>query len=124
VQKYGYRANEALTSEAKDVFRCEICQEYAGFNWSDYSGEAMCNRCGTPYQLIDREIPKEELPKRKIKPEWIPVLKRYWEETHEYTGLGNISISPGAYPECVKGRRLFNEWLDEHPDLIPGGTGG
>lgn len=32
--------------------------------------------CGTPYNLMG------ETPEIDLKDEWIPVYKKYWEETH------------------------------------------
>ena len=111
MQKYGQMANMAV----EKPFVCVICGESVGFNWSDQHGEGMCNRCGTPYQLL-KEGKKIEL-ELNIKEEWIPILKQYWNETHKYTGLGVILIARD-YPECVEGTEKFYEWLDKHPELL------
>ena len=100
VQKYGYRASE-LADPAQP---CEICGEYAGFNWSDLHGEGMCNRCGTPYDL--KASPRTI----NVKSEWIPIIRQYWEETKQYMGLGQILIE-GDYPECIEGKRKFFKWV-------------
>ena len=118
MQKYGQMANAAVEKH----FTCIICGEGAGFNWSDQNGEGMCNKCGTPYQLL--EGGKKIEPKLNIKEDWIPVLKQYWNETHKYMGLGVILVAPRDYPECVEGQTKFYEWLDKHPevgDIIKGG---
>lgn len=118
MQKYGFMAS----TEVNNDFICEICGETnKGFNWSDYHGEGMCNICGTPYQIVQYDENNKRLdipPKIKIKPEWIPVLSQYWNETKKYMGLGTIMIGRD-YPECVEGRQFLNEWLDNHKDLIP-----
>lgn len=108
MQKYGQMANRV----AEPDFACQVCNESAGFNWSDLHGEGMCNRCGTPYNI------KEKPHQINIREEWIPVFKTYWEETREYMGMGQIVVWRD-YPECERGRRKFYEWLDEHPDLVP-----
>jgi hypothetical protein len=121
MQKYGHMANTAV----RDPFTCEVCGlSPASFNWSDYHGEGMCNQCGTPYLLIRYEgegADKKRVegpPTISIKPEWLPVLKRYWEETKAYMGLGTILIERD-YPECVRGRKAFHAWCDAHPELLP-----
>jgi uncharacterized protein YlaI len=108
MQKYGWRANEAASKD----FKCIICNESAGFNYSDLHAEAMCNRCGTAYML--NEIPH----KISIKENWIPILKQYWNETHQYMGLGQIVIWRD-YPEAEEGRMKFNDWCKKHKDILP-----
>jgi len=117
MQKHGLMANEAV----KGQFVCVVCGKSEGFNWSDQHGEGMCNRCGTPYQLLQYDESENRVdapPKCNIKEEWIPVLKQYWNETHEYMGLGSIMVVRD-YPECVEGRRKFDEWMGNHPELKP-----
>lgn len=120
MQKYGLMANTAVA----EPFSCEICGEAAGFNWSDYHGEGMCNRCGTPYQLVhyegegDDKKRVEKPPQLSIKTAWVLTLKRYWNETHAYMGLGQIFIWRD-YPEAADGRQKFDAWLERHPDMVP-----
>jgi len=108
MQKYGHLANQV----ADRAFVCEICGESQGFNWSDRHGEGMCNSCGAPYDLLEKPH------KLCLKPEWVPVLKRYWNEEKRYMGLGSIMIWDD-YPEAAKGRKALNEWIEAHPDLKP-----
>lgn len=58
------------------------------------------------------------MPKISIAESWIPIIKRYWEETHHYMGLGQIIIWRD-YPEALEGRRAFNEWCEQHKDVLP-----
>jgi transcription elongation factor Elf1 len=112
MQEYGYLANK----EVHNNFTCLVCNNInPGFNWSDLHGEAMCNVCGTPYQIVqydnnDKRIEAE--PKINIKDDWIDILREYWNETHQYIGLGVIMVKRD-YPECTKGRELFFNWLDK-----------
>jgi hypothetical protein len=106
-------------------FACEICgSSPAAFSWSDLHGEGMCCTCGTPYQIIhyEGEAPERrraDLPPRiNLRPGWAAVCKQYWDETKAYMGLGSIMIM-GDYPQCERGRRAFNVWLDAHPEVIP-----
>jgi len=84
----------------------------------------MCVRCGTPYQLLQYkkqnggDQPLDAPPRLNVKESWIPVLKRYWEETETFTGLAVI-ITARDYPECVEGMRKFHEWLGLHPGVVP-----
>jgi len=107
MQIYGLMAGHSTNNDP-----CEICGQSVGFNWSDLNGEGMCNSCGTPYNL--RKTPR----KINIKETWVPVLKKYWQETEQYMGLGQIVIERD-YPEAITGREAFNSWLDKNPDIIP-----
>lgn len=88
-------------------FKCEICGEYRGFNWSDQHGQGMCNVCGTPYDLLGLS------PDISIKD--VALYKQYWEETHEYIGAGTI-MSFTTYPECKVGQEKFYAWIEEHDE--------
>lgn len=107
MQKYGHLANAAV----KAPFKCLVCETISGFNWSDAHGEAMCNKCGVPYNL------KADPPECNLKPDWILICKQYFQETGAYMGLGQIMIWD-QYPECEDGVRKFNEWVvKNHPEL-------
>lgn len=125
-QKYGAMANAVPGSRD---FTCVVCGDNPPtWTWSDLHGEAMCIKCGTPYQLIQYEEVDGERkrldapPKINIKPGYIPILKQYWEETKKFTGLGTIMIGRD-YPECVEGCKAFYKWLDAHKELIPSEEG-
>lgn len=93
--------------------RCVTCDAYPmTFQWSDYSGEAMCTRCGTPYQLMwgsERQEAEGNYPYLNLKPDWLPVLKRYWHETERFTCLGRMM--GGSLP----GLKSFYDWVDALP---------
>lgn len=121
-QKYGHLANEVPEVQS---FTCLVCGvNPTRWTWGDVHGEAMCVQCGTPYQLLYYEGKKGNRkrikgpPRINIKESWLPILKQYWEETRQFTGLGGIMIARD-YPECVKGQELFYAWVDQHSDLIP-----
>jgi hypothetical protein len=122
-QKYGHLANQV---DGAKEFCCEVCGvSPVTWTWGDLHGEAMCVRCGTPYQLLQyekgedgKEHGVDRLPKLNIKPEWVPVLQQYWQETQQFTGFATIII-PRDYPECVEGKRKFDAWLEEHPEVMP-----
>ena len=114
MQEHGQMANEVV----EEPFTCLICEEVAGFNWSDLHGEGMCNKCGMAYMLL--EDGKSITPKITVREEWIAVFKKYWEETHRYMGIGTIMIARD-YPECIKGLEALDKWLEENPELLPKG---
>ena len=119
-QKYGHRANEVQSAQ---LLVCEICgANPIRWTWSDKHGEAMCTRCGTPYQILQRDSNRKLLPdatpRINIKKEWIPVLKRYWGEKQAFMGLGTIMIWRD-YPECAAGQKKFYAWVDAHEEIVP-----
>lgn len=120
MQKYGHLANEV--AEGRD-YTCLICgDDPVQWTWGDAHGEAMCVKCGTPYQLLQYDEDRQRIagvsPKPNIEESWIPILKAYWEETHNFIGLATIMMWRD-YPECEEGQRKFYAWLDEHPELMP-----
>jgi hypothetical protein len=110
---YDLRANNEDSAEG---VTCAICgTENTTFQWSDYNGEAMCTKCGCPYQLIngtDEQKAKADYPYLSLKEEFIPVAQEYWNETHKFTHYGmSISKRPGYNELCV--------WLDNnHPEWL------
>lgn len=110
---YDLQAN--AEESAKKESACLICGEIPTYRWTDYSGEAICCNCGTPYQLKcggDEKEKEGKYPYLNIKDEWIPVLKEYWDETKKFTYNGT------SFSEKT-GLEEFHEWLKEkHPDLI------
>ena len=108
---YDLQANEEL----KEQDRCLICGKQLVCRWTDYSGEGVCISCGCPYQLkwgSDEQKKEGNYPYIGLRDEWIPILKEYWEETHQFTFLGM------SFEERT-GQAEFNKWLKEkHPELI------
>lgn len=79
------------------------------YQWSDYSGEGMCTRCGVPYQLkwgSDEQVQEGAYPYLNLKDEWVPVVRRYFTETQRFTYLGRML---GGSPP---GLREFDEWVE------------
>jgi hypothetical protein len=115
-QKYGALAN----AEPVAKVGCVVCDEQSpSYSWTDYSGEGSCTRCGTPYQLKWGTLKDgETYPRINVDAEWIPILRRYWAETHELNGAGSY-MGFGDYPEQLRGRRRFNAWCDEHKAELP-----
>ena len=94
---------------------CEICNDELVCEWSDVHGEGVCLNCGTPYQLLQYDDNNKRIvdaaPKINIKPEYIPLLKKYWSETGEHMGLGTYLLES----KHLDRTRAFHAWLDSHP---------
>jgi hypothetical protein len=92
--------------------KCEICDDAISYEWTDLHGEAICWRCGTPYQLYQYDENKKRIPDAEptinIKDEYIPMLKQYWNENKKHMGLGTYLGKP-KYPEK---HHAFFDWLD------------
>ena len=95
---------------------CAVCgAEGITFQWSDYSGEAMCTRCGCPYQLkwgSDKQKEEGNYPYLSLKKEFIPVAQEYWNEKHKFVCYG---LMLGPQP----GMTELISWLkDNHPEYL------
>jgi len=105
---YDLRANKEASAANQT---CAICgSSPMRFQWSDYSGEAMCTQCGCPYQLkwgSDEKQTKNKYPYLNLNDEFLPVAKEYWNETKKFVCYG-VMIGPlPGYSEMV-------EWVKEH----------
>ena len=110
---YDLMANNEKSAQRAD-FICIICgASPPTYQWSDYSGEAMCIKCGCPYQLKwGSEAQKEEdnYPYLNLNPDLVPIVRAYWEETKQWTCFGTmLDGQPGAAE--------FNAWYKKnYPD--------
>lgn len=86
------------------------------YQWSDYSGEGMCTRCGTPYQLKwggEQREKEGKYPYLNLRENLVPLLREYYEETRQFTYLGSML---GGDPP---GLREFDAWMKgRHPEWI------
>lgn len=71
---------------------CRVCGDCPmGFQWSDYSGEAMCMKCGCPYQLkwgSDKQEEKKKYPYLRLSKEFIPIAQEYWKKKEKWVCYG------------------------------------
>ena len=102
---------------------CAICNHPLKTRWTDTHGIGACLTCGATYRLFHYEDgkPVDKDPTLTFYPEWVPLVKRYWEEAHR-------NVAPGAYN---MGRRSsyevatdedFNSWVswcEENKDNLP-----
>lgn len=111
---YDLHANREPSAKGN---RCVVCEvQPMSYQWSDYSGEAMCTRCGTPYQLKWGSAEKQEegaYPYLNLAEKWVPVVKEYWESERRFTCLGIMMLGPKP------GTREFGAWVERnHPDML------
>lgn len=72
---------------------CAVCDTPdTRFQWSDYSGEAMCQRCGCTYQLKwgGEELEKEgKYPYMSLKADFLPLAREFWLGTNTWVHYGS-----------------------------------
>ena len=98
---------------------CVICgTSDMSFQWSDYSGEAMCTKCGCPYQLkwgSNKQEEENNYPYLNMKKGFIPIAKEYWKEKHSFVCYGIMMGTRSGMKDLV-------EWLKEnHPEELKEG---
>jgi hypothetical protein len=60
----------------------------------------------------DEQVKDGKYPYPNIQEVWIPILKKYWDETHEFVCYGSML---GDRPGVEK----FNKWAeDNYPDMF------
>ena len=109
---YDLKANEERSATNQTCIICGASPMV--FQWSDYSGEAMCTKCGCPYQLkwgSKKQEKEGKYPYLNLKREYVPYIKEYWEKTHKFVHYGR-RLAPR--PSLAD----FYNWLDEtHPEF-------
>lgn len=87
------------------TYKCKICGQPIAFGRTLVNANLwLCDRCGSPYEIVNRK------PRIKVNDCWIPILKKYWEETKRYVDLT---------PRGFIGRKDLNDWLIENPEMLP-----
>lgn len=102
------------------TFKCEICGEDFAGAWTDLFGEATCQTCGTPYQLLkpSKAKPGIKYPHIAIGEKYIPIFKEYWQKTHKRHREGSFLVSTD-YPSVAEEQKEFWEWIKaNHPELL------
>lgn len=95
--------------------KCAVCgTENITYQWSDYSGEGMCCKCGCPYQLkwgSDEQQAEGNYPYLKLRENFIPIAKEFYEHS-------KLFVHYGASFSNHQGWRELNKWMAEnHPDF-------
>jgi len=111
---YDLQANKEDSAQQQTCFVCGTSP--MAFQWSDYSGEAMCTQCGCCYQLkwgTSKQRKEAKYPYLNMRKEWLPILKEYWKETHKFVCHG---LMMGDSPGLAE----FYEWVKKnHKEMLP-----
>ena len=110
---YDLWANKEASAENQT---CAICgSSPMSFQWSDYSGEAMCTNCGCSYQLkwgTDEQRIECKYPYLSLSKEYLSVAKEYWKETKRFACYGwMMGLKPGM-------NELISWLKKHHPEFI------
>ncbi len=107
----------------KEQITCEICGDSLSCRWTDTHGIGACLTCGAPYRLYHYAPDKKRVDKSpaiQIRPEWIPILKRYWEEVGHNCDPGGFNFSGSSYEVASEEDfRLYIQWMEKHKDELP-----
>lgn len=110
---YDLLANNEASANNQTCVVCGITN--MSFQWSDYSGEAMCRQCGTPYQLkwgSDEQKLEGKYPYLNLREVLIEPLREYFKQTARFTCLGGML---GPQP----GLREFSDWMKANrPEIL------
>lgn len=105
---------------------CEICGKAVGFRWTDTHGVGACHLCGAPYKILYYEGEGDDLkridkpPQILFLPEWIPLMKKYWEENKRNCDPGAYNIPGSSYEVATQEDvRVYGEWMEAHKDEHP-----
>lgn len=123
--KQGVRQDYDLMANAEPAAKvapaCEVCgSSPVMYQWADYSGEAMCTRCGTPYQLkwgTPEQVAEGKYPYLNLMPSWVPIVREYYEQTGRFTCLGRVMGH-------ARGLEEFYAWVDAHHPEMSKKSGG
>ena len=101
--------------------KCLICENPLCFRWTDTHGVGACVRCGAPYTIYHYDNDKkrvEKPPEITIKDEWLPLIKKYWEENKRNCSPGSHNSPRSRYEEVATKEdfEVFHNWMDAHKD--------
>jgi hypothetical protein len=102
---------------------CAICNSEPSWVWTDTHGVAQCWTCGTPYRLLhyegegDDRKRVEKAPEIRIKAEYVPVLKAYWDEKRRRMPSGH-SIPGGQEIATRADAEALNNWMEENAERL------
>jgi len=103
------------------VMCCEVCGNPFSFSWTDTHGIGQCSSCGVPYKIYHYEGEEgkkhrvEKPPELVVKPEYIPVLRAYWNEMKRHIPGGHSF--PGGYELATpEDHKIFSEWMRQNAE--------
>ena len=98
---------------------CIVCDQKPAWAWTDTHGIAQCIHCGTPYRIFHYEGEGEnskrvdKAPACVVLPAWVPLLRRYREET-KHMIPGGHSFSPDYEVAKPDDFEAFNSWCNRN----------
>lgn len=103
--------------------KCEICENRLSFRWTDSHGIGACTTCGAPYTIYhydDSGSREDKPPELLVRKEWVPLTKRYWQETNKNCAPGCFNF-PGSSYEVATASDFdsFHNWMDAHKSDHP-----
>lgn len=97
-----------------DGFVCAVCDsDDTGFVWTDTHGVARHEACGAVYRIYhydDNDKPEDKPPTLLIKPDWLPYVRRYWQEERRSVWGGASSFI--HTPEEIADAKALGAWFN------------
>jgi len=118
IHDYDLRANDEPSARG---VTCAVCDTSPVlFQWSDYSGEAMCHECGCPYQLkwgSDEQRTESKYPYLSFMVEFVPIAREYWQAKKAFVTYGTM-LTGHQWIAALNAwlRQHHPEWLEPKPE--------
>lgn len=113
--------NRPPPAQVKERTICAICEEELHCRWTDTHGVGACLRCGAPYRLLhynqvgDQHVPVDAPPALVLKPEWVPLTKKYWQETKSNCDPGAFNFGGSSYEVATEEEfQRHHDWFKSH----------
>lgn len=102
-----------------EVANCIICENKLTYRWTDTHSIGACIVCGAPYEiyLCKKGARINRGPETTLKAEWIPYLRRYWEEHKRNCCPGAFNIPGSSYEVATPEDFTVHEKYLEHNKL-------
>lgn len=107
-------------------FPCAVCDRQLAVRWTDHWGIAACWNCGTPYRLYFStkegvETPSTgAMPELQIISEWLPLVRKYWQETGRLVEPGSFIYLGDRYDVATQDDfETWIAWMNAHKEEWP-----
>ena len=105
------------------MIKCEICENDLAIRWTDTHGIGACITCGTPYKIYHYDENNKRVDKSAenlILPEWISLMKQYWNENKRNCDPGAFNFPGSNYEVATKEDfEIYNKWMEKHKNEWP-----
>lgn len=110
-------------SETREEAICAICEDpRPHYRWTDTHGIAACGTCGAPYRIYHYEDNRrvDRPPLLMLREEWVPLTRRYWQETQRNCDPGAFNFPGSSYEVATDADcRVYSEWMEAHRSEHP-----